>query len=147
MEVHRSIEIAAPPERIWPLLVEPNSVRKWYVTLKEFSYAGDRHRGPGTRVHIEEKAAGPMLMKLDFEATEWVENRSVALHMVAGSGVKAYDQRWTLEPIAGGSRFTFDERVELPFGAIGKLLGAVGQRTSEGHVTEMLAKLKNLAES
>ena len=147
MEVHESIEIGVPPERVWPLLVEPASVRRWYVTLREFRYSDEGPGGPGAHVHLEEQAMGPMLMKLDFEATEWVEDRVIGLHMIAGSGVRAYDQRWALEPTAGGSRFTFDERVELPFGPVGRLLGAAVRGTSERHVTEMLARLKDLAEA
>ena len=146
MDVHRSIEIAAPPERVWPLLVEPDKVLGWYVTLNEFRYLDEGQRGPGAHVHVEERAVGPLL-KIDFETIEWIENRVLAFHMTSGSGVKAYDQRWSLEPVTTGCRFTFDEHVELPFGVLGKLLGAVGQRTSEAHVTEMLTRLKGLAES
>ncbi len=29
MKVQRSIEIAAPPEKIWPFLVEPEKILKW----------------------------------------------------------------------------------------------------------------------
>jgi len=29
MKVQRSIDITAPPEKIWPFLVEPNKVLKW----------------------------------------------------------------------------------------------------------------------
>lgn len=145
MNVHRSIEIAAKPEHVWPLLVEPDKVMRWYTTLDEFRYVDER-RGPGAQVHLVERAIGPTL-KVDFEASEWVDNRLLALHMTSGSGVKAYDQRWSLEPLAGGCRFTFDESVELPFGPLGRLLGAVAQRTSDAHVTEMLATLKGLAEA
>lgn len=145
MNVHRSIEIAATPEHVWPLLVEPDKVMHWYTTLDDFKYVDER-RGPGARVHLEERAIGPKL-KIDFEASEWVDNRLLALHMTSGSGVKAYDQRWSLEPLASGCRFTFDEHVELPFGPLGRLMGAVAQRTSEAHVTEMLAALKGLAEA
>jgi len=35
----------------------------------------------------------------------------------------------------------------MPFGVIGKLMGAVGKSSSEAHVKEMLAKLKSLAEA
>ena len=145
MDVHRSIGIAANPERVWPFLVEPSKILRWYRTLQEFEYTDER-RGPGTHVHIEERAGGPML-KVDFEATEWIENRLIAFHMTSGSGVKAYDQRWSLEPIPTGCQFTFDEHVELPFGPVGRLLGRVMQRTSEGHVAEMLASLKGFAEA
>ncbi len=147
MEVHDSVEIGVPPERVWPFLVEPEAVRKWYVTLREFRYSDEGRRGPGTHLHVEEQAAGPMVMRCDFEAVEWVEPRAIGLHMTAGSGVRAYDQRWALEPTATGSRFTFDEHVELPFGPLGRVLGAMGQGMSQRHVAEMLSKLKDLAEA
>mgnify|MGYP001585496064 CR=1 FL=1 len=146
MQVRRSVEIAAPPERLWPLLVEPENVRKWYPTLRRFEYEDAGQRGPGARVYAEEKASG-MLMKLHFVITDWVENRTISLHMVAGTGVKGYDQTWSLDRLPAGSRFTFEEHVELPYGVLGSLLGRVGQRSSEGHVREMLAKLKVLAEA
>jgi uncharacterized protein YndB with AHSA1/START domain len=145
MQVHRSVEIAAPPERIWPLLVEPDNVMKWYPTLQEFEYEDAGKRGPGARVYAEERASG-MLMKLHFVITEWVENRNLSLHMVSGTGVRGYDQSWSVEPLTTGSRFTFEEHVDLPFGVLGSLIGRVGQRSSEAHVKEMLAELKILAE-
>ena len=55
--------------------------------------------------------------------------------------------RWMVEPTPSGSKFTFMENFELPFGIIGKLICAVGQRTSENHVKEFLAKLKSLVEA
>ena len=146
MQVRQSVEIGAPPERIWRLMVEPDSILKWYPTLKRFEYEDGGQRGPGARVYVEEKASG-MLMKLHFEISDWVENRALSLHMTSGTGVRGYDQRWTVEPLLAGSRFTFEEQVELPYGALGRLIGRVGQRSSEGHVQEMLAKLKALAES
>lgn len=78
-------------------------------------------------------------MKVDFEASEWLDERLIAYHMTTGAGVNAYDQRWSLQPSNGGCRFTFDEHVELPFGPIGRMLGAVGRRTSERHLEKMLA--------
>ena len=146
MHVRQSVEIATPPERIWPLLVEPDNVLKWYPTLTRFEYEDAGQRGPGARVYAEEKASG-MLMKLHFVITDWVEDRMVSLHMVSGTGVKGYDQSWRVEPVPTGSRFTLEEHVELPYGVLGTLLGRVGQRSSEGHVREMLAKLKVLAEA
>lgn len=145
MDVHGSVEIAAAPERVWPFLVEPEKVKRWYVTLEDFQYIDDR-RGPGARIHIVEHAGGPTL-RVDFEATQWAENRLLALHMVSGSGVKSYDQRLQLVDTPAGCRFTFDEHVELPYGPIGRLLGVAAKGTSERHVAEMLAKLKELAEA
>jgi len=145
MDVHGSIDIEAAPERVWQFLVEPDKVLRWYKTLQEFRYTDER-RGPGAHVYVEERAVGPML-KIDFEATEWIDDRLLAFHMTSGSGVKAYDQRWSLDPAMTGCRFTFDEHVVLPFGPLGRLLGVVARRTSEAHVAEMLASLKGLAEA
>ncbi len=146
MEVHQSIEVAAPPERIWPLLVEPDNILKWYPTLRRYQYEDAGKRGPGTRVYAEEKPSG-MLMKLHFVISEWVENRALSLHMTSGTGVKGYDQRWAVDRLPAGCRFTFEEHVELPYGVLGRLIGRVGQRSSDGHVRDMLAKLKALAEA
>jgi uncharacterized protein YndB with AHSA1/START domain len=146
MHVRRSVEIAAPPERIWPFLVEPDNVLKWYPTLRRYEYEEADQPGPGARVYAEEKASG-MLMKLHFVITDWVENQTVALHMVSGTGVKGYDQTWKLEPLPTGSLFTFEERVELPYGVLGSLIGRIGQGTSDAHAREMLVELKGLAEA
>lgn len=69
MKVQRSIEIAAPPEKIWPFLVEPDKILKWCITLEKFEYTGEQRSGVGTPFYFEEKAAGG-LMKLNFVVTE-----------------------------------------------------------------------------
>jgi uncharacterized protein YndB with AHSA1/START domain len=145
MHVRRSVDIAAPPERIWPLMVEPDNVRRWYPTLRAYAYEDAGRRGPGAHIYAEEKASG-VLMRLHFEVTDWVENRAISLHMVEGTGVKGYDQTWTLEPTPTGSRFTFEESVTLPYGVLGSVIGRIGQRGSEAHVAEMLSTVKALAE-
>jgi uncharacterized protein YndB with AHSA1/START domain len=147
MEVHQSIQIMAPPQRIWPLMVEPDNVLKWWTTLRRFEYEDASHRGPGALVYAEEKASGP-LMKLHFEVADWVPDQRLSLHMVTGTGmVRGYDLSMAVAPLASGSLFTLEEHVELPYGVLGRLIGKVGQRSSMGHVREMLAKLKALAEA
>ena len=146
MKVQRSIEITAPPEKIWPFLVEPEKILKWCITLEKFKYTGEQCSGVGTPFYFEEKS--PIgVMKLNFAVTDWVENERFAFSLTSGKGVKGYEQRWIVEATPTGSRFTFTEDVELPFGIVGKLMGLVGRRSSEAHVREMLAKLKSLAEA
>ena len=144
MHVQRSIEIAAPPAKVWPLLVEPDDVMRWYPTLRTFRYV-EGTPGKGAHIYAEEQGAG--LMKLDFVVTEWQTDRAIALHMTKGTGVAGYEQRWVLDPTPEGTRFTFSEDVELPYGVLGRVIGRFVRRTSEGHVEEMLGKLKTLAEA
>ena len=146
MRVQRSIEIAAPPERIWPFLVDPEKILEWCITLERFEYTGEQRSGVGTLFYFEEKAAG-RLMKLNFAVTEWVKNERIAFSMTSGNMVKGYEQRWMVETTPSGSRFTFTEEIELPFGVIGRILGLFARRRSEAIVGEMLAKLKSLAEA
>jgi uncharacterized protein YndB with AHSA1/START domain len=146
MRVERSIEIAAPPEKIWPFIVEPEKILKWIITFQKFEYTTEQNSGVGTPFYVEEKAGGP-LMKINFTVTEWVENKKLAAKMVSGNMVKSYEMRFTLEPTSSGSTFTFLETTELPFGIIGKLIGAIGKGTAESHVKQFLDKLKSLVES
>ena len=146
MKVQKSIEIAAPPEKIWPFLVEPEKILKWCMTFLKFEYTGEQRDGVGTTFYLEEKAGGP-LMKLNFRITEWVENERVAFSKTSGNFVKGYEQSWTVEAIPSGSRFTFMEEVKFPYGIIGKIMGLLAQRGSETTVGKMLPKLKSLAEA
>ncbi|MDY6917133.1 MAG: SRPBCC family protein [Chloroflexota bacterium] len=113
MRVQQSIEISAPPEKVWPFLVEPEKVLKWWTTLEKFEPVGERRGSVGAAFYVEERAGGPP-MKMSFGATEWVENEKITLHMTAGKNVKGYEQSLTLEAVPTGSRFTFMEDVQLP---------------------------------
>lgn len=146
MKVHKSIEISAPPEKIWPFLLDPDKILQWCITFKKFEYTGDQQSGVGTTFYLEEKAGGP-LMKLNFRITEWIKNEKVAFSLISGSFVKGYDQSWTIETTPSGSTFTFMEEVTLPYGFLGKIMGLFGQRGSEATVGKMLPKLKSLAET
>ena len=96
--------------------------------------------------YLEEKAGGP-LMKLNFRITEWIRNEKVAFIMTSGNFVKGYNQRWKLDTIPSGSRFTFMEEVILPYGIIGKIMGTIAQHGSEATVGKMLPRLKSIAEA
>ena len=146
MKVQKSIEIAAPPDKIWPFLIEPEKILKWCITFLKLEYTDEQRSGVGTPFYLEEKAGGP-LMKLNFRITEWVENERVAFSMISGNFVKGYEQSWTVEATPSGSRFTFMEEVKLPYGIIGKIMGLFAQRGSEAAVGKMLPKLKSLAEA
>ena len=146
MKVEKSIDIAAPPEKVWPFLAEPEKVLEWYLPLQRFEYIGEQQGRQGTRLHFEEKVAG-RIMKLNCEVTGWQENKRVAFRMMSGNVMKSYQERWTLEATPSGTRFTFMEQGELPYGIVGKILGLFAQGGSVVTVGQMLARLKTLAEA
>ena len=112
MRVQRSIEIAAAPEKIWPFLVEPEKILKWFTLLREFEYTGKQRSGVGTPFYYEEESGG-RLMKLNYAVTEWVENEKLAFIMTSGPLKRDY-QEWIIEANTSVSRFTIIEELELP---------------------------------
>ena len=97
MKIEKSIEIAAPPERIWPFFIDPEKVLRWSITFIKFQYAGDQQSGIGTPLYIEEKASGP-LMKMNFEVTEWKENER--LQVLRSSHMSRYGHYRQLNQVA-----------------------------------------------
>ena len=146
MKVQRSIEIAAPPEKIWPFLIEPEKILKWFNLLRKFEYTGDKRSGVGATFYYEEKSGG-QLMKLNYRVTEWIENKKLAFVVTSGS-LKKDDQVWSIEPTSSGSKFTMFEDLEMPMGIIGKVIGAtVGERMIGKNMEQILDNLKKLAEA
>ena len=146
MKASKSIEIAAPPGAVWPYFVDPEKVLGWCITFKKYEYSGAQQGGVGTPLYIEEDA-GTGLTKMNFEVTGWKENERVDLHMLSGGNYKRYEQHWWLEAVPGGSRFTFSEEIDLPYGALGKLIGLFAERMSARTLDKMLPRLKSMAEA
>ena len=147
MRVERSIGIAAPPDKVWPYMIDPEKILKWCITFQRFEYIGEQQSGVGTPIYIEEKVNPMPLMKLRFRVTEWAENEVLAFNMTSGNLTKGYQQRWSIETTPSGSRFTFMENFVLPLGIIGKMIGPLAQRGSSATVKKMLDILKGLVET
>jgi len=45
MLVSMSVEIQAPPEKVWPYLVEPEKTMQWFTALKKFEYTSEKKGG------------------------------------------------------------------------------------------------------
>jgi hypothetical protein len=145
MIIQRSILIDAPAEKIWPLLVEPESIMKWCSFAKKVRYTSERICGLGTTFYFEERAAGT-LMKLHFVVDEWTFGESVSFKMTSGNLVKGYQQRYTLKPVYRGIHLTIFEDVRLPWGIFGKLVGIFRKSRSNSHLDNMLVRLKTACE-
>ncbi|MFH1331427.1 MAG: SRPBCC family protein [Actinomycetota bacterium] len=146
MRVSRSIETAASPQRVWPLLVQPEGILKWFTLLESFKYTSEPPHGPGATFHYEERSGG-RLMKLDYRVTAWVENERLAFTLVSGP-LRKDGQVWEIEALPMGSRVTLEEDIELSGGVFGRMLLALGVGKMIGrHLQEMLVNLKALAEA
>ena len=144
MIVERSIVIAASPQKVWAFVAEPEQILDWYLPLLRFEYTSEQ-RGIGSPLIVVQKA--PIgTMELDCVVTDWIENERFSFRMISGSMVKRHEEKWTVEAVPSGARFTFREEYELGLGLLGKLVGPIAQRNSQATVDRMLARLKGLAE-
>jgi len=53
MKVQSSSDIAAPPQKVWPFLVEPEKILKWCITYQKFEYTGAQHSGVGSAFYLD----------------------------------------------------------------------------------------------
>ena len=146
MKVEKSIKISAPPEKIWPFLIDAEKIPMWFDSFRKCEITSEKKSGVGTTYYIEEKVPGP-LRKINFESTTWDENECLILNMTKGANVSSYEIRWNLHGDETGTTFHFVEEVGMPFGVIGKVLGVLGQNTANKMVEQMLGKLKALSEA
>ncbi len=145
MKIQKSVDIRAAPEQVWPFLVEPEKIMKWFTLLKKFEYTGAKRGGLKATFYYEEKS-GPLTMKMNYVVTEWVENRRIVFVMTSGS-MKKDDQIWSLEPTAAGSRFTLIEDYEVSKGAVGRMVDSLSAGMIARGIEKILGNLKRLVES
>jgi len=138
--------MAASPQRVWPLLVQPEAIPKWFTLLEGFRYTSEPPHGPGATFHYDERSGG-RLMKCDYRVVDWVENERFSFTLTSGPMAKD-DQAWRIDPLPLGSRVTLEEDVELGGGVFGRMLLKLGVGRGIGrHLEEMLVNLKRLAEA
>jgi uncharacterized protein YndB with AHSA1/START domain len=147
MIIQQSIHINASKEELWPYMTEPEKILQWYTNFKKFAYTSEVRQGVGTTFYVEEKGDNPLpLAKINFKATEWVENEVISFFQESGSVLKVYTQEWRIESENSTCRFTLKEEIQMPYGFIGKLVERVGKSSSESTIQKMLAILKELVE-
>ena len=145
MFVTMSVDIEAPPHAVWPYLVEPEKTKKWFTALEEYTWTSEPG-GVGSTFHWLEEANG-RTYNIDFVTTEWEPNRVFGYRMTEGDFFKSYDERWEIDPTPSGSRFTFNDHIEFPYGPLGQVIGWFGARSAVKTGGEVLATLKELVES
>ena len=145
MYVTMSVDIEAPPERVWQFLVEPEKAKAWFQALDEYTWTSEQS-GVGSTFHWLETSGGRQY-SIDFKTTEWEPPHVFGFTMVSGDFFKSYDERWEIEATDSGSRFTFNDRIEFPYGPLGSVIGWFAARQAQETGTKALAELKRLAEA
>lgn len=142
MKVERSIELAATPERIYAVIMDPACLERWVSIHKALVDAPDGQLERGSRLTQKLHLAGR-----DF-TVRWkvVENRPARRVVWEGSGPLRSHAGVTYEltPIEGGTRFTYTNEFALPGGPLGRFAGPVVRRVTTGEIDRSLEALRDL---
>jgi len=151
----KSIEIKAPPEKIWEMLAL-DRLLEWnegYEKVKSIEYTSevstpkDKYR-VGASAHGIPKKQGESI-KFNFEITESLENEKITHRMYEKMfhGTLSILTTYILEPVEAETKFTYVGDYEMPWRILGKFLDKLFiHRWAEKALGRELENLKSILE-
>jgi uncharacterized protein YndB with AHSA1/START domain len=142
--VESELEIEAPPERVFELLLDPSRLKEWVTASRGVSDAPDQLR-PGSEFRQRLRFGGASfdviwkVVELDPPRLATWEGRGPA-----GSQASV---RYELAEDSNGTRFRYRNEYRLPGGKLGAAAGRVSAAPARRAMRSSLAKLKRLLES
>ncbi len=144
-KLHESVNIDAPPSRVWAVVAEDvKNVPKWATNLDRVEQLDDGPPGKGTRYRYHLSLPGGHKEKLEVEQTSWTKPKRCAGVFVKGplKGTWAY----TYTPHKDGStRLSYDMDYELG-GMLRFATGLFARQYAEG-IRHNMERLKKYIES
>lgn len=143
ISIETSVDIAAPPARVWPYLVDWENLGLWMKEGKKFEVTSAQREGPGVTA-VATITIGGISTKDAIRVTRWDPPNLLEIdHLgwVSGTG------RIECLPRDQGTRVRWQEHLIPPLGAA----GAVGMRIFRPLMMRIFMRdlrlLKNLVES
>ena len=144
MKVERSIEIAASPDAVYDVVMDPKRLGEWVTVHDSLVHAPDGVLEKGDELAQKLKVAGQGF-KVTWKVAVAHRPRDVEWEGRGPMGTKArvsYD----LEPRGDGTCFNYLNEYELPGGPLGKLGAKAFEKTAAKEADRTLVKLKGLLE-
>jgi uncharacterized protein YndB with AHSA1/START domain len=144
-EVATSIDIAASPEEVWALVMDPTRLRDW-VTIHRALH--DHDDGPPRRGYTMEQTLHlrGVNFKVHWELVACEAGHHAEWHG-RGPARSHAETEYRLTPTDGGTRFDYRNEFKAPLGPLGAIASRAivgGQPRREADAS--LARLKALAE-
>lgn len=130
--VTTTIDIDAPPDRVWEQLADIDSHVTWMADAESIRFETSQRDGAGT-AFVCRTVVGPLRLDDRMEITEWDPPRAMGVRhtgLVSGTG------RFLLIPIDLGrrTRMTWTESLQFPWWMGGPVGGLVGGRAVLGRI-------------
>lgn len=118
MRVTAETVLPVPIERAWEALTDWEDQPRWMRDADAVRVLGSRREGVGTTIAVRTRVLGVPLFTERLEATIWEPPRRLVMahrSFVRGVGT------WRLQPVEGGTWFTWTEELRLPVPVLGEL--------------------------
>ena len=139
-----SIDINATPERVWEVVEPVERHVDWMADAVAIRFVGSQTRGVGTAFLCDTKV-GPLRLTERMEITEWEPGKVMGVRHV---GIVTGTGKFTISPIASGTRFEWTEELIFPWWMGGPLAGIVGgQVVMKAIWRRNLRELKKIVEA
>ena len=141
-------ELAAAPERVWGVVMDPRRLEDWVTTHHDLPEGAPDSLDQGSHFPQQLRLGG-VKFTVEWTVGELDRPRSVTWDGAGPKGSKAR-VRYELEPLDDGkrTRFGYENEFDLPGGVLGQFAGRlVGERAAKHEAELSLKKLKELIES
>jgi carbon monoxide dehydrogenase subunit G len=144
MKVERTVEIGAPPERVYDVVMDPGHLEDWVTIHDHLEDAPDGSLEKGSELTQCLRLAGRRF-HVHWKVVENVPCRRVVWD---GQGPVHSHARvvYEFEPNGSGTRFSYCNEYDLPGGVLGRMAGGAVKRVTGKEVDATLQRLKHLLE-
>jgi carbon monoxide dehydrogenase subunit G len=144
VKIERSVEIAAPPERVYDIVMDPARLADWVTIHHHLEDAPNGRLKQGSKLTQCLRIAGK---KFNVRWTV-VENDPCTRVVWEGRGPVTSHARvvYGFEETDGGTSFSYRNEYDLPGGALGRIAGRAVSRVTQKELEGTLQRLKALVE-
>jgi len=122
MTVERSVDLPCSIEEAWTVLTRWERQADWMLDADEVIVRSPQRAGLGVRLDVRTRLLQIPAFVEPIEVIAWQPPRSLT---IAHGGAVRGRGTWTLEPVAGGTRFIWTEEVALALPIIGTIAAAI----------------------
>jgi carbon monoxide dehydrogenase subunit G len=144
VKVERTVDIAAPPQRVYDVVMDPARLEEWVTIHHHLEDAPNGRLRKGSKMTQCLKLAGKKFK------VRWtvVENDPCVRVVWEGRGPVASRARvvYGLEGDGDGTKFSYLNEYDLPGGALGRIATRAVSRVTQKELEGSLQRLKSLVE-
>lgn len=144
-DVRESMDIAAKPQEVWDLVMDPERLGDWVTAHREVSDVPELPLKAGDSFKQKLQVKGPSF-SAEWELIE-VDAPHLAVWKASGPMGTGADVRYELTAENGGTRFDYVNDFTLPGGPLKKAASRISGAPAKRAARDSLEKLKALFES